>query len=162
MRTIIRNNGALVLVVVALALGVAGCGDGTGSDGEIVVFTAESPTGYRRLSPESSAGFGFEVENITAPGPTIRVTAGEEVTVTFRNEHYRYDEPFSEPHNFAVISEKGELIPKPLWGSKTEDIMTGESDTVTFTPDTPGTYYYVCTIGDHRRHGMLGEFVVEP
>jgi nitrite reductase (NO-forming) len=32
---------------------------------------------------------------------------------------------------------------------------------VTFTPDKPGTYYYICSVPGHVERGMWGRFVVE-
>ncbi|RMF30463.1 MAG: hypothetical protein D6752_04035, partial [Candidatus Nitrosothermus koennekii] len=32
---------------------------------------------------------------------------------------------------------------------------------VTFTADTPGTYYYICLVPGHAALGMQGKFIVE-
>jgi plastocyanin len=159
-----KKRGAWIITTAAvMALAVAGCDGGASGEGAEVLLVAGQPEeGYEDLEPQASIGFGLDEEDISAPGPTIRVTAGEPVTVTFENRHSRSDgRPYGEPHNFAVLADAQELFPEPLWGSDTEDIETGDATTVTFTPESPGTYYYVCTFGSHRLNGMVGEFIVE-
>ena len=50
---------------------------------------------------------------------------------------------------------------KVLWGARTVEIFTDDSATITFMPDAPGTYQYICTIPGHAQLGMRGTFVVE-
>lgn len=116
-------------------------------------------TGGRSAVPAegfaNSHGFSLGAETITAPGPSLTVNVGDEVTLTLTNEH-----PFAQQHNFAVVADKDDFG-EPLWESKTVAINTGESTSVTFTPDEAGSYFYICTIGEHRFTGMWGEFIVE-
>ena len=110
----------------------------------------------------TTAGFALEGEDITSPGPTITVRAGEPVTITFKNVH-----DFPEPHDFVIVAEMDNLallskpLVDPLWGAETEWLPFGEQQSITFTPDTPGSYFYVCTNSDHVSRGMWGSFVVE-
>ena len=104
----------------------------------------------------NSHGFSLGAATITAPGPSLTVSVGDEVTLTLTNEH-----PFPQQHNFAVVADKDDFLGEPLWESKTVTITTGESTSVTFTPDEAGSYFYICTIGEHRFTGMWGEFTVE-
>ncbi len=65
-------------------------------------------------------GFAVEGEDITSPGPTIRVRKGETVTITFENAHFRPGgRPFGEPHNFTVVADKDVRLDEmvPLWGA---------------------------------------------
>ena len=113
------------------------------------------------------AGYAAEGEEISSPGPTIRVRKGETVTITFENAHYFDGEPFPEKHNFAVVTDKDVPVHEmePLWGAHVGGfgdarLKPGERGSVTFTPDTTGTFYYVCAVWDHIQHGMLGLFIV--
>lgn len=84
------------------------------------------------------------------------------MTITLQNEHVLEDgSPFPAPHDFVVVAEMNPVA-EPQWESATERLVTGETDTVSFSPDSPGTYYYICSVSDHMGRGMWGEFVVEP
>jgi FtsP/CotA-like multicopper oxidase with cupredoxin domain len=149
------------MATALLAISASGCSSSGSADGEVVLVAGQPSEGYRDRTVDDSVGFGFDGDQPTTPGPTIRVKAGEPVTITLRNEHYRNDAPFSEPHNFVVVTDAADFIPEPLWDSDTGEIMTDEEATVTFVPDAPGEYSYMCTVGGHRTAGMFGEFIVE-
>ena len=112
----------------------------------------------------TTVGFALEGEDITSPGPTITVGAGEPVTITLKNVH---DVPT--PHDFVIVAEidwdnlalLNKSLVDPLWGAETEWLPFGEQQSITFTPDTPGSYFYVCTNSDHVGLGMWGSFIVE-
>ena len=111
--------------------------------------------------PPREGGFALEGEDLVSPGPTITVRAGEPVTITFKV----VDEIVPEPHDFVIVSEK--TAPRPtgfvvsLWEAKTDRLRFGEEQTITFTPDTPGSYFYICSVTDHVYRGMWGSFIVE-
>ncbi|MCH7567751.1 MAG: multicopper oxidase domain-containing protein [Nitrospirae bacterium] len=106
-------------------------------------------------------------EDITSPGPTITVRVGEPVTITFKNVTDLLDLHVLEPHDFVIVAamDNPEVLTKlrvdPLWGAETEWLPSGEQQTITFTPDTPGSYFYLCTNTDHADLGMWGSFIVE-
>ena len=117
---------------------------------DIVLFTGSAPQGL------DNGGFGFEEGDVSSPGPEIRVTAGAPLTLVLQN----VSEEFLS-HDFTVVAEKDESS-EPLWASQTLTINPGESTLVTFTPEAPGKYFYICSIRGHMSgHGMWGRFVVE-
>lgn len=117
---------------------------------DIVLFTGSAPQGL------DNGGFGFEEGDVSSPGPEIRVTAGAPLTLVLQN----ISEEFLS-HDFTVVAEKDESS-EPLWASQTLTITPGESTLVTFTPEAPGKYFYICSIRGHMSgHGMWGRFVVE-
>jgi FtsP/CotA-like multicopper oxidase with cupredoxin domain len=59
----------------------------------------------RREAFAQLAGFALEGGEITSPGPTIRLQAGDEVTITLENEHGQLDEE-SISHDFVVVAEQ--------------------------------------------------------
>ncbi len=124
------------------------------------------------------AGFAMVGQDITSPGPTIRVKKGDRVTITFVNVHgysrlhrLSYGIPLPNdglPHNFMVVKDKKELPEQdPLWGAKIGELpyldgpKPGSGGSVTFTPDTAGMFYYICAIRGHVTVGMYGSFIVE-
>lgn len=130
----------------------------SGSDGDITIVA--DVTGNDSGDP---LGFALDGEDVTGVGPTLTVRAGEEVTLTLEN----HDE--LQPHNFAIVPKLedpvkaaalGNLEEEILWDSSIERVRQGESSSVTFTPDAPGSYYYVCTLTGHLGAGMMGELVV--
>lgn len=80
---------------------------------------------------------------------TIEAKAGEEFTVTFKNEG-------KNPHNLEFLDKKGgkELVA----GATGEILSAGESETLTFTPPGAGTYYFQCIV---HPNDMFGDFVVK-
>ncbi len=164
---------ALALLVAAFAIACGDDGDGNDEATGLVVLGGV-------VIPEEGVptelGFAFEGEDVVSPGPAITVRAGEPVTITFKVA----DEIVPEPHDFVIVADMG-LVPldfgaetmegriarnkarlaDPLWGAKTEQLRFGEQQSITFTPDTPGSYFYICSVLDHLRLGMRGSFIVE-
>jgi uncharacterized cupredoxin-like copper-binding protein len=158
-----RTKSGLILIF-ALSLVVAACGGGDSDTTKELVLVAGFPPG-----DTTKTGFGVEGEDITSPGPTIRVRKGETVTITFENAHYLVDgRPFPEPHNFTVVEDKDvpEFEMELLWGAHVGgfgdvNLEAGERGSVTFTAETAGSFDYVCAVIGHIGAGMWGRFIVE-
>lgn len=144
-----------LITLMLLPVLVAACGV-PGAEQEFTIIGGESK------EDAESGGFAFAGEDVSKGGPTIRVEAGDRVTITLENTHGQY---FGErfPHGLAIVKDKDDRLSwqKPLWDAATSLIAVGESDSISFTPDSPGTYYYVCRVPGHVERGMCGEFVVE-
>ncbi len=151
-----------VFFIAVLGLVAVACGDL--SAGEELVLVAGFPP-----ADTTKTGFAVEGEDITSPGPTIRVRKGETVTITFENANFYEDgRPFTEGHNLTVVTDKdvSVLEMEPLWGAHVggfddENLRAGERGSVTFTAETAGEFYYVCAYSDHIEVGMWGRFIVE-
>lgn len=76
--------------------------------------------------------------------PEIRVTEGDEVTLTLRSAEGTHD---------FVIDELN---------VQSEVIKTDGETTFTFIADKAGSFNYYCSIGSHRANGMEGLLIVEP
>jgi plastocyanin len=148
-----RLKGAVFSVVLVVLLGA--CAE---SEGGITLVADVTASGS-----EEPLGYALAGDDVTGIGPTLTVKVGEPVTLTLEN----HDE--LEPHNFAIVPKVddirraaalGTLEDEVLWESSIEDVGSGENMTVTFTPDAPGSYYYVCTITGHAAAGMMGELIV--
>jgi plastocyanin len=82
--------------------------------------------------------FGF------TPGE-LTVRAGEKVTLTLTNTSGKMT------HDWVV---EGTDI-------RTKILNKGETDTIEFTIDEPGTYTFYCSVGNHRAQGMEGTLIVK-
>jgi plastocyanin len=85
----------------------------------------------------------FFVEGEATPNPVIRVSRGEHITLTFRNEEMGMN------HDFAIRG----------WGVATRQLKGDGVDRISFTvPEAAGTVEYVC--GPHSAM-MRGSIVIE-
>lgn len=75
---------------------------------------------------------------------TFTVKAGRPVQVTFKNTG-KY------PHNFVVSD----------LNVQSKTIQSGQTDTVTFTPTSAGTFSYICSVPGHTDKGMKGVLTVQ-
>lgn len=103
--------------------------------------------------------FGTSPDNLTTPGPTLRLRVGDTVQVKLINAG-------GIPHTF-IVTDKAEEKPlaNPLFsgaaiGSPAIPLGPEEEATTVFTPDRPGTFYYMCTIPGHFSRGMYGTLIV--
>jgi uncharacterized cupredoxin-like copper-binding protein len=136
---------ALAVLVVAVA---AACG-GSGDDGPPP--TPASPVGG--ALDVRAFEWGFDPEAIV-------LERGEAVTITLRNEgDIIHNLQIEGLEASGVRSEstggqeagEGELL---VWADD------GDVGTLTFTPESAGSYEFYCTIGNHRQLGMEGEIEV--
>jgi len=113
-----------------------------------VTLTAKDATVYI-ASEVTYAGWTF---NGTIPGSAVRVVAGDEVTVTVRNEGMMAHS--LDTHAAQVPPD----IDYPV-------LQPGEEYTWTFTPNYPGAYMYHCgtpPVLMHIAAGMYGAMIVDP
>jgi plastocyanin len=104
----------------------------------------QGKTGLSREILLTTHGVAFYLpDRPNEPNPTIALKKGETVKLTLRN-----DEPGKILHCFRV----GGLKVKT-----TEDLATGESEVLTFTPKQAGTFPYACLM----HAGMAGKIVVK-
>lgn len=83
-------------------------------------------------------------ENFKFTPSEIRVHRGDKVRIDFSNIG-------GMPHNW-VIDE---------FNAQTPQLQVGESASVELTADKAGTFEYYCSVGQHRKMGMVGKLVVE-
>lgn len=82
--------------------------------------------------------FGFDQKEIT-------VKKGQTVQITLTNSGKML-------HDWVVDE---------ITGAKTKQIKNGETDTITFVAETVGEFEYYCSVGQHRKNGMVGKIIVE-
>jgi len=91
---------------------------------------------------------GIKVFNITATNfsfsvKEIKVKKGDKIIINFSSTDGYHD---------WVVDE---------FKAATQKVQTGGSTSVTFTVDKVGTYEYYCSVGSHRKMGMVGKLIVE-
>jgi len=82
-------------------------------------------------------------KDISYDTTAITAKVGQAVTVTLNNTG-------ALDHSFVI----DEL------GVKLENVKAGTTGTVTFTPQTAGTYTFYCSVPGHKQAGMVGTLTV--
>ncbi|MFQ5998329.1 MAG: cupredoxin domain-containing protein [Candidatus Bathyarchaeia archaeon] len=124
-----------------------------------VTVTAPAPTRSPSPTPTPAPvrSFIFTVQDQSSPwafvfdgedNPTINVNVGDIVEITLNNDGQIV-------HNWTLDADS----PSP-YDVTTADVFAGESDTISFVADKPGTFNYYCAIPGHRDLGMVGELIV--
>ena len=121
---------ALALVLAAATL--AGCGDDQ-PEGRSVTLDPAEPLRV------SAGEYSFDPGTVTVRGSPPRLE------VTLRNSG-------SLAHDFVVLDGEQELGGTPT-------IPSGDRRTASVELE-PGSYRFVCTVGDHRELGMEGELTI--
>jgi plastocyanin len=120
------------LPLAALALVVAGCG---GDDEQGKTVTAPASGAVRVVAKE----YSFDPAAIVMRGPgTLRVTLANEGSLA---------------HNLRLTKDGEEL-------GGTPSFPAGESRSARLRVE-PGSYEFVCTVGDHAELGMRGTLKVD-
>ena len=73
----------------------------------------------------------------------MKVKKGDKVRVIFKSTKGTHD---------WVLDE---------FNARTEKVEPGQTTTVEFTANKLGTFEYYCSVGEHRKFGMLGKLIVE-
>ncbi len=124
-------------------------------DGEdnVLQTTTPTPTGSVSPSPTATAmpdgksgslrEFTVTASNYKFSVAEMRVKEGDTVRVTLRNQQGLHD---------WVIDE---------FNAETNQLQSGEQQTIEFIADDKGTFEYYCSVGNHRAMGMVGKLIVE-
>ncbi|MCC7359960.1 MAG: cupredoxin domain-containing protein [Anaerolineales bacterium] len=103
---------------------------------------------------------------MTYQPPTLELQAGQPVKLTLQNDDVV-------DHDFSIQTIPLEMMsatPEPMAGHDMTHVadqpelhvsaLSNTAGTVEFTPTTPGTYVYFCTVAGHQAAGMQGTLVV--
>lgn len=106
--------------------------------------TMESPmTNEMMVETVSAKTFNLTGKSFGFSQKEIRVKKGDTVTVNF--------ESTGGLHDFTVDEFK----------AKTQQVESGMKTSTTFVADKTGTFEYYCSVGQHRKIGMVGKLIVE-
>ena len=84
----------------------------------------------------------IENKGLTFTTNIIKVRQGTRVLLTFVNTGGLHDWKLDE------------------FDAATSKIKAGDSETIEFVADMAGSFEFYCSVGNHRRAGMWGEFIV--
>ncbi len=87
--------------------------------------------------------FDLIARNYSFTPNEIRVKTGDKVKINLTSEQGFHDWTIDE------------------FKAATSRINTGETASVEFTADRPGTFEFYCSVGNHRQLGMVGNLIVE-
>ncbi len=87
--------------------------------------------------------FTVDAKNFSFSPTEIKVKKGDMVKVTLNVKEGLHD---------WVVDE---------FNARTKQTAEGKTDTVEFTASKTGTFEYYCSIGQHRKMGMVGKLIVE-
>ena len=95
------------------------------------------------MESENTKAFTVTGSNFSFDVKEMKVKKGDTVKVTFKNAEGMHDWKVDE------------------FSAATEQIGAGKEETVTFVADKVGTFEYYCSVGQHRKNGMVGKLIVE-
>jgi len=146
-------------IAIVSAFILAGCSQSTqpttesaSASPESTVAPESTPTDESMASPAASPAdatakatkeFTVVGTNYAFDVKEMKVKMGDTVKVTFKNSDGFHDWRVDE---FKAFSKQ---------------IPAGAEDTITFVADKKGTFEYYCSVGQHRKNGMVGNLIVE-
>jgi plastocyanin len=101
------------------------------------------PTTPQAMPPQNEVKVTIEGSPYKFSPNTIMAKVGDKVTVEFKN--------VEGVHDFKIDE----------FNAATKVIQAGEIDTVSFTVDKAGVFEFYCSVGEHRKMGMVGTLKVE-
>ncbi len=107
---------------------------------EVVVTKSESTTAAMEKKVKE---FSLTAANFSFSQKEIKVKMGDTVKIVLAN---------SEGFHDWVIDE---------FTARTKQISAGATDSVEFVAAKKGTFEYYCSVGNHRKQGMVGKLIVE-
>ena len=102
-------------------------------------------------------GFGYTLENLTSPGPTLRFTTADTINITVINIG-------TKSHAFAITTtptEGANVLFNAAIGSADNPLQPGQEGSVVFSPDNAGfSYFYASIVPGDVEAGMYGTVVI--
>lgn len=151
MINLLNKNKHLVILFLAIALVLAACSPAETVESEPVdtepEAAVEADVSFTlKTATEGSQylfiGVGGDIDGVVNPDLTANV--GDTVVITLVNDDGRRHDIVIDEFNAAT----------PIFGQR------GQEETITFTVDQVGTFFYYCSVGSHRRAGMEGQLIV--
>ena len=168
----------MMYAAIAAPLFLAACGGDQKAESDSTTTDTTASTLPEVTTPSATVSNTVEItgnDQMKYSVTEIRVKAGEQVTVTFKNVGTMPKESMG--HNFvllgggtdveafamkAMVAKASDYIPADLKSSimaNTKLLGPGESDTITFTVPA-GTYDFICTFPGHYA-SMRGKLIAE-
>lgn len=151
MNLILNKNKHLVLIFMAIALILAACSPAAPGESETVESEPEETNQADISFTLKTASEGGQLLFIGVGGeidgqvnPELQANVGDTVAITLVNNDGRSHDIVIDEFNAAT----------PIFGQR------GQEETIQFTIDQAGSFYYYCSVGSHRQAGMEGQLIV--
>lgn len=141
------NKTHIVILLLALSLLLAAC-TSEGPDVSAIEETGAEVDVQYTLKTASEGGrywfigVGGEIDGLV--NPDLRASIGDTVTITLVNDDGRFHDIVIDEFNAAT----------PVFGER------GQEETIQFTADRAGMFFYYCSVSGHRQAGMEGQLIV--
>ena len=151
MNNILNNNKRLTILFLGTALVLAACSPAAPMVSEPVDTEPEAAvqadvTYTLKTATEGSQylfiGVGGEIDGQV--NPELQANVGDTVVITLVNDDGNRHDIMINEFNVAT----------PVFGE------TGREETISFTADQDGSFFYYCSVGNHRQAGMEGQLIV--
>lgn len=137
----VQPRSLLVALLGALTMVLAACSNVKSApqrEPYVGTTTASEQGGVQQVTVTVDSSFRFDPSTITVHPGKVKITLV-------------HNGSGGAPHNWQLTQFPSDFVP---------DTTAGQSNSMTFTAPSPGTYQFVCTI--HTAQGMTGKLVVLP
>ena len=151
MKNILSKNKHMVVLFLAVVLVLAACSPTEPAVSEPVdtepVASGEADVSFTLKTAREGGqylfiGVGGEFDGVV--NPDLSVNVGDTVAITLIND---------DGHRHDIVIDEFDAATS-IFGQQ------GQEETITFTVDQAGTFFYYCSVGNHRRAGMEGQLIV--
>lgn len=145
MKTVV-SIGVVVLLAIVVTFGILFWP----KKSAVLPSPVVAPTPISMPTPTPASTASAEIVKLTVTASNfsydikqLKVKKGDTIVLTFKNDEGFHD---------LIIDE---------FDVATNQIGAGEEEEVEFVADKIGTFEYYCSVGSHRKMGMVGKLVVE-
>ena len=146
MNNILNKNKHLVILFLAVTLVMAACSPAAPVESELEEAVQADVSYTLKTATEGGQylfiGVGGEIDGQV--NPDLGANIGDTVVITLINDDGRSHDIMIDEFNVAT----------PVFGER------GREESISFTADQAGTFFYYCSVGNHRRVGMEGQLIV--
>lgn len=146
MNNILNKNKHLVILFLAVTLVLAACSPAAPVESELEEAVQADVSYTLKTATEGGQylfiGVGGEIDGQV--NPDLGANIGDTVVITLINDDGRSHDIMIDEFNVAT----------PVFGER------GREESISFTADQAGTFFYYCSVGNHRRVGMEGQLIV--
>jgi len=145
MNHILNRHNHLLILLLASALLLAACSPAAPEENNLGIDPADISYTLKTASEGSRLvfiGVGGEIDGQVNPDLIAR--EGDTVAITLVIDDGRFHDIVIDEFNAAT----------PVFGE------IGQEETIQFTVDQAGTFFYYCSVSGHRQAGMEGQLII--
>ncbi len=142
-----KNIAVVLTAVILLFFGYYYLNSKTGSAVNLKTLLSLTPTVSPPPAKVSLSGnilkYTIVGSNYSFDIKEIKAKIGDKIELTFKNQEGFHD---------WVVDE---------FSARTKQLPADSEETIEFIADKAGTFEYYCSVGSHRKMGMVGKLIVE-